>query len=256
MRIMRTVVAAVFLSIPLLMIMQQAEAAKPGGKGKQAPMFISGVNFLELGAKTRLEISGVSFDNGAFPVVSLDGAGELMVVSATATLIEADILPKVPDGDYTLRVSIGSLSKQNAALDLHFGGSMSIVCLDWYLTTGNGQHVHVEAFVQDEAGNPVIGAIVTMENTRDDGAGSAPVVYQTKSSTTFKYAGYNHGESCPIEVAKASGATGQYCCVGNEDFCPAGRYEALVLSVEAPVGSDRKWDGVTPPNSIDFLGMQ
>ncbi|MEE9231031.1 MAG: hypothetical protein V3U86_10025, partial [Acidobacteriota bacterium] len=172
MRIMRTVVAAVFLSIPLLMIMQQAEAAKPGGKGKQAPMFISGVNFLELGAKTRLEISGVSFDNGAFPVVSLDGAGELMVVSATATLIEADILPKVPDGDYTLRVSTGSLSKQNAALDLHFGGSMSIVCLDWYLTTGNGQHVHVEAFVQDEAGNPVIGAIVTMENTRDDGAGS------------------------------------------------------------------------------------
>ena len=135
------------------------------------------------------------------------------------------------------------------------GGTLSVVCLDWYLTTGVDQHIHVEGFVQDENGDPVIGAAVTLENTVDD------AVYQIYNTTTFKYAGYNHGESCPIEVAKASGATGQACCIGSatdppddSSSCFPGLYEALVLSVQPPAGSDRRWDGVTPPNSRQFDG--
>jgi len=130
---------------------------------------------------------------------------------------------------------------------------MSILCLDWYLTAGHEEHIHVEGFVQDQDGNPVIGAAVTLRNTVD--TGDEVREWLLKTSTTFKYAGYNHGESCPLSVAKESGATGQFCCIGlgaHEPFCPAGLYESQALSVQPPAGSNAVWDGVTPENGRVF----
>ena len=106
---------------------------------------------------------------------------------------------------------------------------------------------------QDENGDPVIGAAVHWESFVD---GRQWYDYNT---TTFKYAGYNHGESCPIAVARASGATGQNCCIGSATnppddsrSCDTGFYEVEVISVTAPPGSDRKWDGITPDNGRFF----
>ena len=233
-------------------------AAAMGGKGRGAAVVIDSVQFSELkGGKTNIEILGGGFSNAAFPVVSLDGMIELDVLDATTTEISANVPANTPDGDYSLMVSTGSLSKQNASTPIHLGGTLSVVCLDWYITTGTENHVHVEGYVQDENGDAVSGALVTLENTVDG------EVYQIYNSTTFKYAGYNHGESCPIELAMASGPTGQACCIGaavdeggetGARSCPAGLYESLVLSVQAPPGSDRKWDGNTPDNEIQFNG--
>ena len=229
-----------------------------GGGGSEAAVVLDSVQFVDLnGGRKRIEILGGGFSNGAFPSVTLDGVIELKVQDASTTEISAIIPANAPDGDYSLMVSTGSLSKQNAEIPIHLGGTLSIVCLDWYVTTGTNNHVHVEGYVQDEDGNAAEGVAVTLENTVDG------EVYQIYNSTTFMYAGYNHGESCPIEVAEASGATGQACCIGaavdeggdtGSRSCPAGLYESLVLSVQAPPGSDRKWDGNTPANSIQFDG--
>jgi len=230
-----------------------------GGKGAAAAVAIDSVQFFDLkGGATRIEILGGGFENGAFPVVTLDDEIELEVLSATDMEIAVDVPANTADGDYSLMVSTGNLNKQNDSIPIHLGGTLSVVCLDWYLTTGGGQHIHVEAFVQDENGDPVIGAPLTLENTVDG------EVYQIYNSTTFKYAGYNHGESCPIQVAQASGASGQACCIGasgdqgstGSKSCQTGLYESLVLSIEAPPGSNRKWDGVTPPNGYQFVGPQ
>ncbi len=250
----RSIGFALLLAGALLMTANSAVAK--GGKGGAASVVIDSVQINDLpGNAQRIEILGGGFENGAFPVVTLSGGIELDVLDATATEIHADVSPSIKDGDYSLGVSTGSLNKQNAFTPIHLGGTLSVVCLDWYLTTGGGQHIHVEGFVQDENGDPVEGALVTLENTVDG------EIYQIYNTTTFKYAGYNHGESCPIEVAQASGATGQACCIGNATnppegsrSCETGLYEALVLSVEAPPGSDREWDGVTPPNSFQFEG--
>ena len=233
-------------------------AAAMGGKGGKAAVVIDSVQFSDLkGGKTNIEILGGGFSNAGFPVVSLDGVIELDVLDATTTEISVNVPANIPDGDYSLMVSTGSLSKQNASIPIHLGGTLSVVCLDWYITTGTENHVHVEGYVQDENGDAVSGALVTLENTVDG------EVYQIYNSTTFKYAGYNHGESCPIELAMASGTTGQACCIGaavdeggdtGARSCQAGLYESLVLSVQAPPGSDRKWDGNTPNNEIQFDG--
>jgi hypothetical protein len=219
-----------------------------GGKGGGASVVIDSVQFFDLkGGKKRIEIMGGGFTNGASPTVTLDDAIDLTVVDYSTTTISANVPPNTSDGDYSLMVSTGGLSKQNAATPIHLGGTLSVVCLDWYLTTGVDQHIHVEGFVQDENGDAVIGAPVTLENTVNGD------LYQLKTSTTFKYAGYSHGESCPLEVARASGATGQFCCIGNatdppddSSSCFPGLYESFVVSVEPPPGSDRRWDGVQP----------
>jgi len=213
-----------------------------------AAMKIDNVQF----AGNRMEILGKQFDSGPLSV-SIAGVGELHVFSSTDTMIEAR-LPAGLEGSYLLSVSTGKTNKQNADFLLHLGGTMHIVCLDWYLTAGHEEHIHVEGFVQDQDGNPVIGATVTLRNTVD--TGDEVREWQLKSSTTFKYAGYNHGESCPIDVAKASGATGQFCCIGlgaQEPFCPSGYYESMALSVQPPAGSNAVWDGVTPSNGRDFI---
>jgi len=104
----------------------------------------------------------------------------------------------------------------------------------------------------------VIGAAVNWESHVDDG--TTDEIWYDYNTTTFKYAGYNHGESCPLAVAQASGATGQNCCIGNatdppEDSrsCKSWFYYVDVVSVTAPPGSDRRWDGITPVNGREFV---
>lgn len=244
------------LAAALLLLAPTANAM--GGQGGEAAVVIDSLQFFDLnGGRKRVEILGGGFDNGAFPSVTLNGEIALDVLDASGSAISAEIARNTPDGDYALMISTGNQTKQNAETPIHLGGTLSVVCLDWYITTGTNNHVHVEAFVQDENGDAVSGAPVTLENSVDG------EIYQIYNSTTFKYAGYNHGDSCPIEVAMASGPTGQACCIGaavdeggdtGARSCPAGLYESLVLSVQAPPGSDRKWDGVTPANSIQFDG--
>ena len=235
-------------------------AAAMGGKGGGAAVVIDSVQFSDLpGGKKNIEILGGGFtSNGGFPVVMLDGVIQLDVLEASTSAISANIPKNTADGDYSLMVSLGSLSKQNDAIDIHLGGTISIVCIDWYLTTGPNNHIHAEGFLQDENGDPVIGAAVHWEAFVDDGVDVK--MWYDYNTTTFMYAGYNHGSSCPIEVAEASGATGQNCCIGNASdppddsrSCESGHYFAEVISVTAPPGSDRQWDGITPSNGRDFV---
>lgn len=233
--------SALFMSAVLLASAQVALATG-------AALKIDGVEF----AGSNIEILGKQFDTNT-PIVNIAGLGDLTVLSFDNTMIEA-VLPAGLDGIYLLSVSTGNGNKQNAEFVLKLGGTMHIVCLDWYLTAGHGEHIHVEGFVQDENGDPVIGAAVTLRNTVD--TGDEVREWQLKTSTTFKYAGYNHGESCPLSVAKESGATGQFCCIGlgaHEPFCPSGDYESMVLSVQPPAGSNAVWDGVTPENGREFV---
>jgi hypothetical protein len=241
MRSIGRIASALFISAVLLVGAQAAFATV-------AALKIDAVEF----AGNNIEILGKQFDTA--PVtVSIAGYGALTLLSVTNTVIEAE-LPSLPDGSYLLSVSTGTGNKQNADTVLKLGGTMSIVCLDWYVTAGHEEHIHVEGYVQDENGDPVIGAAVTLRNTVD--TGTEVREWQLKTSTTFKYAGYNHGESCPLPVAKESGATGQFCCIGlgaHEPFCPTGRYESQALSVQPPSGSNAVWDGVTPDNFRDFV---
>jgi len=243
-------------ALAAVLLMSAHSAIAKGGKGGEAAMAIDSVQFVDLpGGKKNIEIlgGGLAGDSG-LPLVTLDGVIELQVLEASASAISANIPKNTPDGDYSLMVSTGSLSKQNDAFDIHLGGTISIVCIDWYLTTGPDNHIHAEGYLQDENGDPVIGAAVNWLSFVD---GRQWDDYHT---TSFKYAGYNHGESCPIDVAQASGATGQNCCIGNatdppEDSrsCESGFYEVEVISVQAPPGSDRRWDGITPANGRWFV---
>jgi hypothetical protein len=252
MAIRRSIGFTFVFAAALLMLVDSALAS---GKGGDAAVVIDSVQFNDLqGGKTNIEILGGGFDNGVFPVVTLDGEIELNVLEATNTAISANVPPNTSDGDYSLIVTTGGSKKQSAAFGIHLGGTISIVCIDWYLTTGPDNHIHAEGFLQDENGDPVIGAAVNWEAFVDDKK------WYDYSTTTFKYAGYNHGESCPIEVAKASAATGQNCCIGNATdppddsrSCEPGYYQVDVISVEAPPGSNRKWDGVTPANGREFV---
>jgi hypothetical protein len=246
------------LATALLLIAHSASAM--GGRGGGAAVVIDSVQFFDLpGGKKNIEILGGGFTNsGAIPVVTLDGVIELEVLAASVSEISANIPRSTPDGDYSLMISTGSLSKQNATTPIHLGGTISIVCIDWYFTTGPDNHIHAEGFLQDENGDPVIGAAVHWESHVDDGV--TDEIWYDYNTTTFKYAGYNHGESCPLAVAKASGATGQNCCIGNATdppndsrSCKSGLYYVDVISVTAPPGSDRRWDGITPPNGREFV---
>ncbi|MBW2275219.1 MAG: hypothetical protein JRG96_18285 [Deltaproteobacteria bacterium] len=254
MTLRRSIAFAWVMAAVLLMPLHSAMAK--GGKGGGAAVVIDSVQFVDLpGGKKNIEILGGGLaGNDGLPLVTLDGVIELDVLEASATAISANVPKNTPDGDYSLMVSTGNLNKQNDALDIHLGGTISIVCIDWYLTTGPDNHIHVEGFLQDENGDPVIGAAVHWLSFVD---GRQWYDYNT---TTFKYAGYNHGESCPIEVAQASGATGQNCCIGSatdppEDSrsCDSGFYEVEVISVQASPASDRKWDGITPVNGRWFV---
>jgi hypothetical protein len=237
---------AVSLAKKLLLSIALVAIATPAF-ASVAALKIEAVEF----AGSAIIILGKQFDTGPLNV-SIEGVGQLTVLSSDAVRIEA-VLPSGLDGDYTLSVSTGAGNKKNFDYALNLGGTISIMCIDWYLTAGHDDHIHAEVFLQDQNGDPVIGAAVTMRNTVDTGA--EVIEWQLKSSTTVSYKGYNHGESCPLSVAKASGATGQYCCIGlgaQEPFCPSGYFSGEVLDVQPGAGSNAVWDGVYPENGRTF----
>ncbi len=234
---------ALIFSITLLVTAQIA-VASPSALQIDAVKFVG----------SKLVILGEQFDNGDPPIVSIEGIGELHVVSADAVRIKAN-LPHGLEGDYTLTVSTGAGKKKNDDYALTFGGKISVVCIDWYLTAGHENHIHAEAYLQYDNGDPVIGATVEMRTTVDTAVSGDKQEWLKMSSSTGPYRGYNHGESCPLSVAKKSGATDQYCCIGlgaQEPFCPTGDYEAEVLSVQPPAGSSAVWDGKFPRNLTYF----
>ena len=240
-----TLTNALIFSITLLVTAQIAVASPSALK-------IDAVNFVG----SKLVILGEQFDNGDPPIVSLEGVGELHVISADAVRIKAS-LPHGLEGDYTLTVSTGAGKKKNDDYALTFGGKISVVCIDWYLTAGHENHIHAEAYLQYENGDPVVGATVIMSTTVRPTLKGEPREWLLMASATGTYRGYNHGESCPLSVAKKSGATDQYCCIGlgaREPFCPSGFYEAEVLSVQPAAGSSAVWDGKIPDN-ITYFNM-
>lgn len=191
--------------------------------------------------------------DGSSPSVSIKSVGELRVVNAS----DEEIVAKIPsglEGSYTLTVTTGAGKKDSFDYPLALGGTISVVCIDWYLTAGHDNHIHAEAFLQDQYGNPVIGATVEIRNTVDTGTEIREWLLLT--STTGPYRGYNHGASCPLSVAKESGASDQHCCIGlgaQEPFCPSGYYQGEVLNVRPAPGSNAKWDGKTPWNGREFV---
>ncbi len=251
---------AVLLANTLLLSIALVAVALPAF-ANVAAMKIDGVTFEGTDPDQTMVILGKQFDTaeGEPPTVTIEGEGNLVVIGWDNSSIETE-LPSGLVGDYTLSVSTGAGKKRNADFALvNLAGTMHVVCVDWYLTTKHESHIHAEAFVQDQLGRPVIGAAVNMINTVDTGVGD-PIQWQDKTSVTFKYAGYSHGESCPLSVAKESGATGQFCCIGlgpQEPFCPSGTYEATVISVDPPAGSNAVWDGIQPdPRSRDFDNLK
>ena len=135
------ILATGLLSIFALMIATVAIA-------NEAPMRITDVRFVDLGDATQIEIVGSQFDNGTPPVVTLDG-DPINAGPSTGTLIEAELPAGLADGDYTIAVSTGSGSKQNAEHTLTVAPleSMSVACVDWFITGGHGEHIHNELHV-------------------------------------------------------------------------------------------------------------
>jgi len=107
----------------------------------------------------QIEVVGTNFDNGATPVVSLDGL-PLTVHGSSATEIQAELPGGTMDGDYTIVVRTGDGAKQNAehTLTVAVLESMSVSCIDWFITAGHGEHIHNELHVEDEFGNAILGA--------------------------------------------------------------------------------------------------
>ena len=137
-----------------------------------AALKIDDVMFEGTDPNQTMVILGKQFDTAGEPVATIEGEGNLVVVSWDNSTIETE-LPSGLVGDYTLSVSTGTGNKRNADFALvNLAGTMHVVCADWYLTTGQESHIHVEAFVQDQNGDPVIGAPVNLRNTYDPSFGT------------------------------------------------------------------------------------
>jgi hypothetical protein len=118
-----------------------------------------------------------------------------------------------------------------------------VPCIEWALTGGRGQHIHVQAFVQNELGEPVLDAVVSMSARRDG------TEYNVVGGATGSYDGLDGGVDCP-GGPPGSGITSDFCV----NSAPVGYYDAVVLSVtKEGCGA---WDGVTPPNGNDFQAKQ
>ena len=102
-----------FASVLVASVMLLAHsAAAMGGKGGGAAVNMATVQFHDLpGGMKNIEILGGGFTNGAPPVVTLDGVVELEVLEYSVSEISANIPAGTADGDYSLMVSTGSLSK-------------------------------------------------------------------------------------------------------------------------------------------------
>ena len=122
------------------------------------------------------------------------------------------------------------------------GGTLTVSCIEWALTGGKGQHIHVQAFVADENGTPVLDAVVSMSARRDG------TEYNVVGGPTENYAGLDGGVDC-LGGPPGSGITRDFCV----NKAPVGYYDAIVLSVSK---DGYTWDGSTPANGKDFLGKQ
>ncbi len=257
MRSLRSILIVLAWTISVLMIAQTAVAG--GGKGPKSSTAAVAIDSVLLinptrpsDRFTRAEIAGGGFLNGDFPVGTLNDEIILDVVEVSETIIVANIPAALPDGDYTLTVSTGEQSKQNASTTISLGGTMSVVCIDWFRSGPQDEHVHTEVHVEDENGNAVIGAIVTWTSEND-----VVGVYQTNVSATFDNDGHANGQGCTDP--SGSGVTDWFCCIGAGKFdggipgkraCDGGFYTAEILSVTAPPSTNMVWDGETPDNGI------
>ncbi len=232
-----------------------------------APMRIADVRFTDLGDPTQIEIVGTQFDQGGAVEVTVDGL-PVSVIDSTATATEAELSGGITNGGHAIAVSTGDGAKQNAEHTLTVSAleSMSVSCVDWFITAGHGEHIHNELHVEDEFGMAVLGADVvytTAYRTFDDrAAGVPPTVFQTNLTSTTNTAGHNRGGGS--SDPSGSGVTGWFCCIGAGKFdaggevpdlrsCPTGEYSYEILSVDSPEGTPLVWDGETPgPVSIVF----
>src|SRR5262245_17869104 len=140
--------------------------------------------------------------------------------------------------------------------------TIHVSCIDWFLSAGHQEHIHVELYLEDASGGPVVGATVRFTTSYDTHDGSGPRVYATNTDVTRDRPGKNRGRGCAIEPRPTSGVTGWFCCAGaakwsGEDppgqrACPAGFFTVQVLSVDPPPGSNLVWDGITPANGREF----
>ena len=113
------------------------------------------------------------------------------------------------------------------------GGTMlHVSCIEWAATGGKGQHIHVQAFVENENGTPVVGAEVSMSVRRNG------VEYKTVGGPTTTYDGLDGGVNCP-GGPPGSGITADFC----ENWADTGYYDVEVLSVTM---DGMTWDGVQP----------
>lgn len=122
------------------------------------------------------------------------------------------------------------------------GGVLSVSCIEWATTGGREQHLHVQAFVADQNGNPVLDADVQMIRTRNGGEDTQV------GGVTGSYAGLDGGVHCP-DGPPGTGVTADFCI----NSAPAGFYEAEVISVTL---DGYTWDGVSiaPNNTVDYPG--
>ena len=118
-------------------------------------------------------------------------------------------------------------------------GTLSVSCIEWAATGGRDQHIHVQAFVSDQDGVPILDAVVTM-SARKDGE-----EYNVVGGPTESYGGLDGGVDCP-NGPPGTGATRDFCVNKAE----TGHYDVVVLSVTKE-GYD--WDGNTPVNSYDHI---
>ena len=138
---------------------------------------------------------------------------------------------------------------------------MSVTCIDWFLSGRHQDHIHVELYVEDSFGDPVMGATVTFETSYDTHDGSGPLVYATSTGETRDRPGKNRGRGC-ADPKPISGSTGWYWCSGAAKWsgeeppgkraCPCGFFSVKVLRVDPPPGTNLAWDGITPPKGREF----
>ncbi len=250
MKSLRSILIVLAWTISTLMIAQTPAAASQGtgGKGKDPAVGISGIvltNPANPSGDIRADISGGGFLTGEFVEVTLDGDG-LAVDAVSDDLVVATIPLNTADGDHEVTVSVGFENKQSASATIRLGGEMIVSCISWFVSGPADEHVHTEVHVEDENGDPVIGATVTWEAENPSGD-----VYQTNASLTLDNDGHAAGENC-VNPVSGAGVTDWFCCIGAGKFdldgppgkraCEEGTYTATIRSVDAPPLTNMVWD--------------
>jgi hypothetical protein len=248
MKLLRTTVIVICTLLALLIVQTAAASEGKGGKGNDAAVGIDTILLINppiSGDDIRAEISGGGFLTGDFVEVTLDGTVIAVVVESGESLV-ATIPGSTPGGDHEVRVRVGDDNKQSASATISLGGTMVVSCISWFVSGPADEHVHTEVHVEDETGDPVIGAMVvwTAEN---DTTG----LYQTNASPTYDNDGHGAGENC-VNPVSGSGVTGWFCCIGSGKWdnetppgkraCNEGEYTARILSVGAPAYTNLVWD--------------